>query len=178
MWVVHRRAWTLLVAVSAVVLLTFGVHADGAPKSLEPHECVAKGFDPALLSCRTCNTLDAELVAAADDSDAEDVATLKRECRECCNTAIGDDDAGGEGDVIASAVIGYDTRWANPLIESFAEKHMPGFRGKVTTRHRSHVMPRVLLFKEGETTKPVQTVNVQGWEAGLIQEFLAKKLNW
>jgi hypothetical protein len=175
-----RPVTGLLLAATLVALLTATAAVASSVEPLEAHDCVKRGYDPAALSCRTCNAVDAAFSGAGEDTDDGALAKQMRwECRQCCNKELGSSDEEAEDGIvrkIAKVVIEHDGRWfeGSPLA-SFERKHLNDFDGKVTLRHKSGSPPRALLFT-AENKKPVETVNLQGWEAGLVNEFLLKKL--
>jgi hypothetical protein len=150
-----------LASTCVITLLALSVSA----ATLEAHECVARGFDPVTLKCSTCKHLET-FVSASEP--------IAQECVSCCNVAA---DA-GERDSVAKCVIEYDQRWiqGTPL-EVFVSKTLPTYAGRVSARHRTNSVPRALLYSQTDDAKPIETVNIAGWEAGLIAEFLSRKLS-
>lgn len=145
--------------------LFFLAHATAERKELNADECLKRGFDKTHVQCGHCDLLDDHVSAQTTDG-----AMLRWECRQCCEGS-----ATEGGGAFASAVLEVDERWVHgSTVGHFIEKHLDDFKPALKLRHRNGVMPRLQML-DGDG-KIADTVNVHGWEAGLITEYLRAKL--
>jgi hypothetical protein len=159
-------------ALTVITIAAWFTSCAGAAETIEAHECLARGFDPVALSCATCTILEAHI---ADDNDLG--ATMRRECRSCCNRDLNSKEDSASARAVR-AVIEHDPRWLRgSALDAFGEKYLSKYAGTVTMRPRANIMPRILLFTETSGEKASETINVSGWEAALIDEFLANKFD-
>ncbi|GBG29431.1 Hypothetical Protein FCC1311_056522 [Hondaea fermentalgiana] len=166
------RAFGRAAIVAALAAAAVGlVHAE-ADASL----CAEAGFDVGDLHCATC----VRLAEAVGDDDT--AAKVVEDCKRCCtdaSTADEDDDAAhADGaQAIASAELLVDRfRIAGfPAVADFINKKSARFGDALMVTDRFARWPELILRNaDGDA---VRRIDVRGWDADQMEDFLAHKLS-